>query len=340
VSVRPTRRDFLQLSASGLSAAIAGPALALPASGVADASRRRYQFVQIDVFSATRLQGNPLAVFPDARGLSDAEMQGIARETHLQETTFVFPREPGVEREQGVKVRIFTPDEEIPFGGHPTLGTAMVLRNRMLPESGVAESIRDITLDLKVGKIPVTFTVDASGKTFGEMHQVDPVFGAVHERETVASIVGVKATDITDEYPIQNVSTGLLYAIVPLRELRTLHSLRPDNQRILEYFERRKEDAVFYYVTRDTHDPAVGLRSRGLFPGAEDPATGSAAGCTAAWMVRYGIAKSAATVRIDQGVEINRPSQIFVRAERRGDKVLNVRVGGHAIEISEGHLFL
>src|SRR5215470_454021 len=115
-----TRREFLQ---------VVGGAVALAGCKATGSNDRRYPFVQIDVFTSHRLQGNPLVVFPDARGLSDAEMQDLARETNLQETTFVFPREPAIERQQGIKVRIFIPNAEIPFAGHPTLGTAMVLRN-------------------------------------------------------------------------------------------------------------------------------------------------------------------------------------------------------------------
>jgi trans-2,3-dihydro-3-hydroxyanthranilate isomerase len=123
------RRGFLQLGALGLAATITKPSPVRQGSSPSP-GRRRYRVVQIDVFSSLRLQGNPLAVFTDARGLSDSEMQDIARETNLQETTFVIPREPAIETEHGAKVRIFVPDQEIPFAGHPTLGTAMVLRNQ------------------------------------------------------------------------------------------------------------------------------------------------------------------------------------------------------------------
>ena len=123
---------------------------------------RRFHFVQIDVFASQRLQGNPLSVFTDARGLSELEMQGLARETNLQETTFVLPRESAVEEREGIRVRIFTPDEEIPFGGHPTLGTATVLRSMRLSGTVKAPhaSTSTVVLDLKVGKIPVSFRED------------------------------------------------------------------------------------------------------------------------------------------------------------------------------------
>jgi trans-2,3-dihydro-3-hydroxyanthranilate isomerase len=334
-----TRRHFLQLGASGLTAAVAGtPVTAAEIAAVH--STRRLHFVQIDVFASQRLQGNPLAVFTDARGLSDLEMQAIARETRLEETTFILPRDRAVENTHGVRVRIFNPERELPFAGHPTLGTAMVIRNRIVAANARPAPARQVVLDLQVGSIPVAFTNDADGHVFGEMHQKDPTFGRIHDRETVAGLMGIKSTDISDDAPIQTVSTGLPFAIVPIKERRTLQSLRPDQEKIRAYVEQEPDLAWLYYVTRDTQDPTIGLRARGIYPVGEDPATGSASGCTAAWMVRYGLANTDQTVHIEQGVEINRPSQIFVRAGREGDKVLNVHVGGNAVEIAEGEYSL
>ena len=144
-----TRRDFLQLGASGLTAAVAGTPVTTAAIAAVH-NTRRFHFVQMDVFASQRLQGNPLAVFTDARGLSDLEMQAIARETNLEETTFIFPRDPATEKTHGVRVRIFTPDQELPFAGHPTLGTAMVIRNRILAANSRPAPAREIVLDLKV----------------------------------------------------------------------------------------------------------------------------------------------------------------------------------------------
>ncbi len=340
----PTRRTFLQIGASSLASAFTKTSTH-SREPIPQQRCRSFHVVQIDVFSAYRLQGNALAVFTDARGLSDSEMQDLARETNLQETTFVFPRDPAVEKEHGVKVRIFIPEQEIPFAGHPTLGTAMVLRNRLVAQGkkseGSNDTIQDIPLDLQVGRIPVTFRQDVSGNVFGEMRQIDPVFGPTHDRATVAALVGVKPTDISEEGPIQTISTGLPFAIVPLKHLSTLQSLRPDFQEIRAYFNREPVMTDFYYVTCETQESEVGLRSRGMFsPGGEDPATGSAAGCTAAWMVRYGIAQPSQSVHIQQGVEIKRPSHIFVRANKQGEKITDVRVGGHAVEVMEGEFSL
>jgi trans-2,3-dihydro-3-hydroxyanthranilate isomerase len=329
-----TRRDFLQLGASGLTAAVAGTTA--PGETAAAPDTRRFHFVQIDVFASQRLQGNPLAVFTDARGLNDLEMQAIARETSLQETTFILPRDPAVETAHGVKVRIFTPDQELPFAGHPTLGTAMVIRNRTLDAKPRPASVREVVLDLRVGSIPVVFTSDSAGHLFGEMHQKDPTFGPIHDREVISGLLGIKSTDIGDEAPIQTVSTGLPFAIVLIKERRVLQSLHPDQEKIRNYVEHEPGLNWLYYVTRDTQDPPIGLRTRGIYQDGEDPATGSAAGCTAAWMVRHGLVSSDQTVHIVQGVEINRPSPSSLGPGERATKYSTFRVGGNAVGIAEG----
>jgi trans-2,3-dihydro-3-hydroxyanthranilate isomerase len=344
--MKQTRRSFLQTAGAASVAAAVGNVSVAAEHSTLDQGVRRFHCVQIDVFTSRRLEGNPLAVFTDARGLSDSEMQDLARETNLQETTFVFPRDAATEREQGVKVRIFVPNQEIPFGGHPTLGTAMVLRNLRLAsqKSGSTKSteVAEITLDLQVGKVPVDFLADQSGRLFGEMHQVDPIFGPVHDRDTIASLLDLSPSDISTDAPIQTLSTGLFYIIVPIKNLSTLQRLTVAPQKAYDYLTRQKLPGLsdFYYVTRDTGEPSIGLRSRGIFSTGEDPATGSAAGCTAAWMVRYGIAKPDEVVHILQGSEMKRPSHIFVRASKDGDTVKNVRVGGHAVQIMEGTVSL
>ena len=343
-AMKRDRRGFLRsLGAIGSAAALGNAARAAGRQRTGT-QPRRFRCVQIDVFTSHRLQGNPLCVFVDARGLSDAEMQDLARETNLQETTFAFPRDTATERQQGVAVRIFDPEEELPFGGHPTLGTAMVLRTLRLARSAPAtlepEDVSVITLDLKVGKVPVSFREDSSGSVFGEMLQVPPLFGPVHDKNTVATLLDMNASDIADDGPVQTVSTGLPFVIVPFKRLSALQSLRLDSRKVDAYLERQAPNAGFYYVTRDTGDPGVGLRARSIYASGEDPATGSAAGCTAAWMVRYGMAQPEQSVHIRQGVEIKRPSDIFVRAGKDGEKVVNVRVGGHAVQIMEGEVSL
>lgn len=292
---------------------------------------RRFALVQMDVFAAKPLEGNPLAVFPDARGLSDAEMQAVAREMNLSETTYIFPRDPAVQRERGVHVRIFTVNEELPFAGHPTLGTAFVLRG--------ASAAPEVALDLKLGKIPVRFEEGNGRPVFGEMRQRDPELGETHDRKAVAEAVGVRPEEIADDVPIQTVSTGVPFIIVPLRSLATAQQMKADWQRGADYL-RRAQGQFFYLVCRQTVDPGARLHARMFFYNGEDPATGSAAGCAAAWMAAHGVAASGERVLIEQGVEMGRPSRIFVRADKDGNRVVNVRVGGNAVEVLRGEVVL
>jgi trans-2,3-dihydro-3-hydroxyanthranilate isomerase len=337
-----TRRRFLtKFAASTIAPVTLGRALAYSAI-IPNRVARAFHFVQIDVFTSQPLAGNPLSVFTDARGLSDSEMQSLARETNLQETTFVFPRDVSVEAQEGIKVRIFTPEEEIPFGGHPTLGTATVLqtlRARSGTVSADHTSPSTIVLDLKVGKVPVSFREDADG-LFGEMRQVPPVFGALHKVRAVAKALGLNAAQIESDLPIQTVSTGLVFTLVPIRHLSTLQSLKFDLRKAYDYLRQHRQGGGFYFITRDTCDPGIGLRARAIFPNGEDPATGSAAGCTSAWMVKYGAARSDESVLILQGVEVKRPSRLFVKSSRNGIVISNVRVGGHAVPIMEGEATL
>ncbi len=292
---------------------------------------RTLAMTQWDVFSSTPLEGNSLAVFSDARGLTDPEMQALAKEMNLSETTFIFPRDAATERERGVRVRIFTVQEELPFAGHPTLGTAFALRS--------GSTNKTIVLDLNVGKVPVEFE-DAPGQpTFAEMTQVDPVFGIQHEREAVARAVGLSIDDFDSSLPIETISTGMPFTITPLKSLAVIQQLRVDLQRAEEYLEKTG-GKFLYFVTRETVDSAARLHARMLFYNGEDPATGSAAGCAAAWMVAHGVAEPDHRIRIEQGIEMHRPSRIFVRASRRDNRVVNVRVGGNAIEVIRAEVFL
>lgn len=286
-------------------------------------SIRSYDFAQVDVFTARPLEGNSLAVFTDARGLSDGEMQALAREMNLSETTFVLPRTPDVEREQGVRVRIFTVAEELPFAGHPTLGTAWVLRS--------LRGGSQVLLDLNAGRIPVTFA--ATG--FGEMRQRDPEFGSRHPAADVARAAGLEMADLADDLPIQTVSTGLPFTIVPVCRLERLQKFSLFWPRAAEYLER-SGGGFFYFVCRETVNPDARLHARMIFYNGEDPATGSAAGCAAAWMAAHGVTRSGESAIIEQGLEMSRPSRIVVRAERTDDRVVNVRVGGEVVEVIRG----
>jgi trans-2,3-dihydro-3-hydroxyanthranilate isomerase len=286
---------------------------------------------QVDVFTDLALTGNSLAVFLDGRGLSTDQMQALAREMNLSETTFILPGDGAAEKNRGVRVRIFTVQEELPFAGHPALGTAFVLRG----ESGAPE----VRLDLNVGPVPVRFTEDAAQPVFGEMTQKDPEFGAIHDVEAVARLTGLSPADFDSSAPIQTVSTGVPFTIAPLRSLKTLQKLRLDVDRSVDYLAS-SGGKFFYFVCRETVDRKARLHARMIFYNGDDPATGSAAGCCAAWMVAHGVAASDEQVLIEQGLEVHRPSRIFVRAEKRDNHVVNVRVGGNCVEVLRGEVTL
>ena len=287
--------------------------------------------VQLDVFSESRFEGNQLAVVLDGRGLTDVQMQSIARETNLSETTFVFPREAEVEKTRGIRVRIFTVAEELPFAGHPTLGTAFALRGN--------SDLEQITLDLNVGLVPVRFERKAGQPAFGEMTQAEPSFGRQHERAAVAQATGLSVEDFDPMLPIETVSTGVPFTVTPLRNLERIRNLHFDQVRAAEYLSRT-EGKFFYFVCRETMNPEARLHARMIFYNGEDPATGSAAGCATAWMVAHGVAQPEEQVLIEQGIEMRRPSKIFVRASKNDNRIVNVRVGGHAVEVIRGEMFL
>ncbi len=292
-------------------------------------SSRKFRFVQLDVFTDRPLEGNQLAVFADARGLSDVEMQKIARETNLSETTFILPRAEAVENTEGHKVRIFTVHEELPFAGHPTLGTAWYLRQQSDAE--------EIVLDLKVGRIPVRFE-GRDGRLFGEMRQAEPQFGRTHSHADIAQVLGVPVAELDDNLPIQTVSTGMPFTVVPFRSLAILQALNVSWQQMASYLATVGSTAFFYFVCRETVDPKATLHARMIFYNGEDPATGSAAGCCAAWAVKHGVLAPDQPGLIEQGIETRRPSWLYIRAANAGGTITNVRVGGNVVQVIDGEV--
>lgn len=290
---------------------------------------RTFPFVHLDVFTSNRLEGNQLAVFTDARGLTDDEMQSLAREMNLAETTFILPRDRTTEDRDGVRVRIFTVQEEMPFAGHPTLGTAWYLKQQR-PERN------EILLDLNAGRVPVRFE-ERDGSLFGEMRQANPQFGAIHDYAEVAQALGLNTQDLDQSLPIQTVSTGLPFTIVAFRELSALSQLQVAWHQMEPYIRSKGQQAFFYFVAREAKGK---FRARMLFYNGEDPATGSAAGCFTAWAVKYGLLASEEPGIIEQGRAIQRPSFIHVRATRELDTITNVRVGGHVVHVIDGRVTL
>jgi trans-2,3-dihydro-3-hydroxyanthranilate isomerase len=305
------RRHFL-IGAAGAAAAATLPAAAQPAA------RKGFDFIQVDVFTQTPLEGNPLACFPDAAGLTDLQMQSIARELAHSETTFVLPATAGGD----ARVRIFSTTDELPFAGHPTLGTAFVMA---MTRPGKAA----LVLEEKVGPIPVTLLRRADG-VFVEMTQNEPVFGAKADPKMLADALGFGVDEIDSRYAPQMVSTGSNFLIVPLKSVSTLakltlgHQLPPEQRAVFR-------GGIYYVVTGEPQ-----IESRLLGATSEDPATGSAVGCAAAFLIQNGIRKPDEQIAVHQGRFVNRPSTLYVRAGMTNGKGTNVRVGGYVVEVMRG----
>jgi len=298
----------------------------------------------VDAFTTEPLGGNPLAVVMNTCALTTERMQAIAREFNLSETTFVERRPAEIERIEGVRVRIFTPREELPFAGHPTLGTAAVLKSNA-PETIQGDTV---TLALEVGPVPVRFEVsnaDVAG-LFGEMTQRDPEFGAELDPTIVARLAGLSADDLDPAMPPQVVSTGTAFAVVVLRTQAALERLKVNQDEATAWL--RERGARWFYVLAPALDEksldekldGVKFRARMQFYGGEDPATGSAAGCAIAYLVSRGAVASALRVHVRQGVEMGRPSDLFLSARKKFTKVTDVRVAGSTVLVAKGQLFL
>jgi len=285
----------------------------------------------VDVFTDTALAGNPLAVVMNTAALSTERMQAIAREFNLSETTFVERRPDAVERAEGVRVRIFTTQEELPFAGHPTLGTASVLKLHA-PETLNGDAV---TLALNVGPVPVRFSGEG---LFGEMTQREPEFGTELDPREVARLTGLAEEDLDPALPPQVVSTGNPFAIVALRSHQALARLQVSQQEATAWLRTR--GARWFYVLGPTGGEAPAWRARMQFYGGEDPATGSAAGCAISYLVRRGAVPSGKRVALRQGVEMGRPSHLYLSAHLESARVSDVRVAGSTVLVAKGQLFL
>ncbi len=288
----------------------------------------KLRFHWVDVFAERKFEGNQLAVYPHADNLSTEQMQTIAREMNLSETSFITGTEKGPHGEPSYKARYFTVDEELPFAGHPTLGTSFILRELY--------GGNHVDLKLKVGNIPVEFE-DRNGMAYGEMRQNDPVFGDLHDAGEISRIFNVEPGEIDSSYPIQTVSTGNPFAIIPFKKLSTMKKLSPDFSRMAKYLEG--SDAHFMYaISLETADSHAIAHARMPFYGGEDPATGSAAGPAAAWLLKHGLAEPGKQHFIEQGIEIGRPSRIYVRGNLDHGIPGDIRVGGYCHEVMQGDL--
>jgi len=294
---------------------------------------RSLPFMQVDVFAERRFAGNPLAVFPYADGLTDEQMQAIAREMNLSETTFVWP----AEGEGDARVRIFTPGTELPFAGHPSLGTACVLVRMGVLR--LQTPVTPVVLELNVGPIRVDVEVEIGEPVGAVMYQPAPEFGAEIVRSEAAAVLGLTGADLHPDLAPRVVSTGLPYAIIPLRDTdavaRSGYVLD-----LLPAFERRWAE-LYPFALTGAAAPFAEARCFAPFAGIpEDPATGSAAGPLAAYLAHEGVLAIDATAVIAQGRHCGRPSEISVSVTAEGDRLTGVRVGGRVVPVLAGELTL
>ncbi len=295
----------------------------------------RYAYQLWDVFTDTRLAGNPLAVLPDADGLSSEQMQALAREFNLSETSFLLPS-----KSADVHARYFTPKQELPMAGHPSIGSVYAL-NHLGRAAG-----EQITLKLGVG--PVTMRLERDGETLSKvwMEQGIPTFGPRYpDKAKVAAMLGLHETDLDPTFPVQELSAGVPYVIVPVNSLGALAHAQVTEASLSGLMD--DDHKALLVVTRHVSEDEgalVRVRVLGLAVGVvEDPATGSAHGPLGAYLATYGGIEPSATFQSrfvsHQGVEMGRPSRIDVEVTQTPDG-FRVAVGGHAVLVGEGTLYL
>ena len=289
-------------------------------------------FYIVDVFAQEKFSGNQLAVFRSGKNLSDEQMQKIAKEMNFSETTFILSK---AAEDKEYNVRIFTPEMELPFAGHPTLGTAFVIQHEILKKP-----VKEITLNLKAGKIPVSFIYTSDNKCTLWMKQLQPTFGDNYDAKSISEILDLNIDDINNTFPIQEVSTGLQVIIVPIRTLGAIKRAKINKDKYFDFVKNAKAKTILIFCPETyhfTHDLNVRFFAD-EYGIPEDPATGSANGCLAAYLVKYRFfGKKRINLQVEQGYEIGRFALLFLKAKER-KKEIDVYVGGKVEFIAKGEL--
>lgn len=290
------------------------------------------QLYIVDVFAENKYEGNQLAVVRGAGHFSDRQMQQIAKEMNYSETTFIVSEQP---ENGGYHVRIFTPEDELPFAGHPTLGTAFIIQQEMLREkAGV------VNLNLEVGQIPVKFNYEGDRLAELWMTQMPPEFGPRYNAGQISHMLHLDVSDIDPRFPIQEVSTGVPAMIVPLKSLDAVRRARIRRSIYFELVEKIASKAILIFAPETVH-PENQLHVRvfvDYYGVPEDPATGSANGCLAGYLAHHHYwGQPQIETRVEQGYEIGRPSLLLLRANESDSRV-TVQVGGRAILVARGEL--
>ena len=297
---------------------------------------RRLHYHRVDVFTDRAFGGNPLAVFTNGRGVASETMQAIAKEFNLSESTFVLPPD---DPRHDWRVRIFTPGNELPMAGHPTVGTSFVLAREHMIRCDGRET--NITLEEGVGPIPVRVEFEGGEPSFAEMSQPLPKFGPESkDRRAVAEMLSLGADDIEDDLPVEVVSCGVPFLYVPLRTLDAARRARPRADLIEGASAREGLPPEVFVFTREVENEGSTVHSRMFAPGlgiTEDPATGAASGPLGCYLVRHGLAPAGEIVS-EQGIEMGRPSYIRITIESQGEEITAVRVGGQCHFMGEGFI--
>ncbi|MCU0469738.1 MAG: PhzF family phenazine biosynthesis protein [Arcicella sp.] len=298
-------------------------------------------FYIVDVFAEQKYQGNQLAVFEHDGSISTETMQAMAKEINFAETTFINTK---TSTTQGYDVRIFTTEQEIPFAGHPTLGTAFVIREQIIQKPA-----NQVILNLGVGKIPVDFVGDKLW-----MQQINPIFGKDYPVEELAEILGIALEDMLYEFPILEVSTGLAFLIIPVKKLSALQTMKPNAEKMIAFLLKYHlhktnhpsgKSMNFFVFTNETYSAKNQLNGRMFLIEdgklIEDSATGSANGCLLSYVLKTNFLKAdSVQISVEQGYEIPRPSILYHDGKKISEIEFSIRIGGKVQWVSKGEWIL
>jgi trans-2,3-dihydro-3-hydroxyanthranilate isomerase len=294
------------------------------------------RYLHLDVFTDKPFEGNQLAVFPDPPALSAAQMQTIAKEMNFSESTFIYPAKAGGD----IQMRIFTPGEELPIAGHPTVGSTFALAL----EGVISRRRESFVFELGVGPTPVTLEWHGDTLHFVWMTQPNPTFGpVVEDRAALARAVGVDEAALAVGLPVQRVSCGVPYLLVPLTTREAVDAVSLDRRALVACYGAVGMEEVPVYAFTTAGGATETAYSRMLAPGfgiAEDPATGSAAGPLGSYLVQHRVVGpgGAQTMVSLQGVAMGRPSRIHIAIDGSPDAITRVRVGGQAVLVGRGEI--
>ncbi|MES2517905.1 MAG: PhzF family phenazine biosynthesis protein [Bacteroidota bacterium] len=298
-------------------------------------------FYIVDVFAENKYQGNQLAVFEHDNSLASETMLAIAKEINFAETTFVNTE---TSTTGGYDVRIFTTEQEIPFAGHPTLGTAFVIREQI-----IKQPVNYTALNLGIGKIPVDFVEDKLW-----MQQINPIFGKKYQTDELADILGLQLEDMYAEFPILEVSTGLAFLIIPVKSLSAIQNMKPNADKVLGFLLKHElyktnhpsgKSMNFFVFTKETYSIENQLNGRmflledGMLK--EDSATGSANGCLLGYLLKTNfLGTDSVKISVEQGYEIPRPSILYHDGQKISETEFSIRIGGKVQWVSKGEWIL